>query len=716
MEKEESSKGMLVLEFKCYPTREQAEFIDRCLEVQRNVWNLGLRALCDFDEFRGYAPKTVKLLVGYPPEDLLDKKGKAQTKAGEFKKHVEDVGDLNLPCCPLPIEKRYVYIDNETKCWVNNYRDLKSDQQDQCDRILVPYCSLLDHQALQEIKKLKRYKNVTPKKDGTLPLILDHEKCVYTNAAFLNVWGWQWQKDEQGKPIVLYRKHPDWREPNRRDGEVWGDDELYPEVKRVDVYLRSTGFGQKGGITKMNDNKILKEMRSSEVHPEWIDAVIPIPTKFRAGTLKNLATSWQEYDKSRFGSNNNKRGKPRFKPRKETIETLIHPNPKTSVKPDTDKYDRLRGIPGFAKLTVDTLKVKGLTKRWRNPETGEIPLIAVFKICKRVSGYYVQLTGELPSRIKPTKSKKAVGIDPGLNALLTTDSNKKIQNPRFLRNSEKRLKRLQRKQAKKLIKRLIIWLKEPGRTVEEIREVSPHISIKDAESLLREPLHSEKDIKAIISQSACNTLKYRHYEHWQGKKQSQREAKLQQAEKRLHEQVKLSRRCLNHKISTYLVRTFGAIAIEDGVQSANLRKKAKKKLREDGSGYDRNRKQQKSGLSKSLVDAAPGQLISLIEQKSKVAGVEFKRIESKNSTKECPVCGNIVDITLEERWYRCDRCNYEEDRDCKAAIVLLQRAKFDDKYIYSENYEDAGGRRCKWNEQNKQPSKVRRKRVTGDDA
>lgn len=44
------------------------------------------------------------------------------------------------------------------------------------------------------------------------------------------------------------------------------------------------------------------------------------------------------------------------------------------------------------------------------------------------------------------------------------------------------------------------------------------------------------------------------------------------------------------------------------------------------------------------------------------------------STQICPVCGKINKLTLNDRTYKCN-CGYCEDRDKKAAICILQKAK-----------------------------------------
>ena len=50
------------------------------------------------------------------------------------------------------------------------------------------------------------------------------------------------------------------------------------------------------------------------------------------------------------------------------------------------------------------------------------------------------------------------------------------------------------------------------------------------------------------------------------------------------------------------------------------------------------------------------------------------------STKKCYLCGNKINITLDERIYHCDKCGLTEDRDVKAAKTLLYEGLSSIKY------------------------------------
>lgn len=150
-----------------------------------------------------------------------------------------------------------------------------------------------------------------------------------------------------------------------------------------------------------------------------------VPSKFVAGTLKSLADAWKEYKSG-------ERRRPRYKRYKDKIKTLINNN----AKP-TKISGKQIALPKLGKVTVKTLD-----RRWL-----ESAPISTLKIVKQPSGYYLQLTGSLPTmKLKP--SNKAVGVSLGYLYLAITDSGKVVEPPNFYRKMEKRLKRLQRQAAR----------------------------------------------------------------------------------------------------------------------------------------------------------------------------------------------------------------------------------------------------------------------------
>jgi putative transposase len=70
------------------------------------------------------------------------------------------------------------------------------------------------------------------------------------------------------------------------------------------------------------------------------------------------------------------------------------------------------------------------------------------RIIKRASGWYAQILCERTLPVVPITGP-AIGIDVGLESFATLSTGEEIENPRFFRKSEKKLKRLQRRLSRK---------------------------------------------------------------------------------------------------------------------------------------------------------------------------------------------------------------------------------------------------------------------------
>ncbi|MCW9680689.1 transposase, partial [Dolichospermum planctonicum UHCC 0167] len=64
-------------------------------------------------------------------------------------------------------------------------------------------------------------------------------------------------------------------------------------------------------------------------------------------------------------------------------------------------------------------------------------------------GYYIQFCVDAERNIDINATGQTVGLDVGLNSFYTNSQGDKIDNPRYLRKSEKSLKRLQKKVSRK---------------------------------------------------------------------------------------------------------------------------------------------------------------------------------------------------------------------------------------------------------------------------
>jgi putative transposase len=78
-----------------------------------------------------------------------------------------------------------------------------------------------------------------------------------------------------------------------------------------------------------------------------------------------------------------------------------------------------------------------------------ISAIKRVRLVKRADGYYCQFILSVEFKIETQPTGKAIGLDVGLESFYTDHEGNKVENPRFLRKREKKLKKLQRRVSKK---------------------------------------------------------------------------------------------------------------------------------------------------------------------------------------------------------------------------------------------------------------------------
>jgi len=107
-----------------------------------------------------------------------------------------------------------------------------------------------------------------------------------------------------------------------------------------------------------------------------------------------------------------------------------------------------------------------------------------------------------------------------------------------------------------------------------------------------------------------------------------------------------------HKITTWLVREYDAVFVEDlNVQSML-----------QGDGNARNKQ-----------DGAWRQFITLLEYKADLHGTHVVQVEARGTTKECASCGVETAKPVWVREHACPACGFETDRDANAAMNVLKR-------------------------------------------
>ncbi len=119
---------------------------------------------------------------------------------------------------------------------------------------------------------------------------------------------------------------------------------------------------------------------------------------------------------------------------------------------------------------------------------------------------------------------------------------------------------------------------------------------------------------------------------------------------KLHKHISNQRKDFQHKVSRNIIDNYGYIAVED-LQIKNMVKNHK--------------------LSKSISDASWGQFISFLNYKAEEAGCYLEKVNPRNTSKTCSVCGYIYkDMDLSIREWICPQCHTEHDRDVNASINI----------------------------------------------
>ena len=107
-----------------------------------------------------------------------------------------------------------------------------------------------------------------------------------------------------------------------------------------------------------------------------------------------------------------------------------------------------------------------------------------------------------------------------------------------------------------------------------------------------------------------------------------------------------------HKITTWLVKTYDAVFVED---------------------LDVARMLQGDGNARNKQDAAWRQFITLLEYKGDLYGTHVVQVPARGTTKECASCGVETAKPIWVREHSCPACRFETDRDANAAMNVLQR-------------------------------------------
>lgn len=246
-------------------------------------------------------------------------------------------------------------------------------------------------------------------------------------------------------------------------------------------------------------------------------------------------------------------------------------------------------------------------------------LIKTVTIKKDIDKWFIVFTIEsfieinVPLVPKEINKDKIVGIDVGVEKLATLSNGKIIEPPEYLRISEKKLAKYQRQLSRK---------KKYEKIVEINKKINSGIKIdKEIE---------KKKIKVNSNNREKQIIKVR----------------------KIHRKITNQRRNFSHEVSRTLVDNFDVIAFE----KLNIQNMVKN-----------------HHLAKSISDASWYQIQMFTNYKAEWADKTVIFVDPKRTSKECHICGNLEDIKLSDRTFRCSKCGLILDRDINAAINILNR-------------------------------------------
>lgn len=131
-----------------------------------------------------------------------------------------------------------------------------------------------------------------------------------------------------------------------------------------------------------------------------------------------------------------KKGYPKFKKRGHSVEY------KTSGWKLSEDRKHLTLTDGFK---IGRLKLIGS----RDLNFYQIEQIKRIRLVRRADGYYAQFCVDVDRREEIEPTQTTIGLDVGLNHFYTDSKGEVVENPRYLRKSERQLKKLQRKVSKR---------------------------------------------------------------------------------------------------------------------------------------------------------------------------------------------------------------------------------------------------------------------------
>jgi putative transposase len=112
------------------------------------------------------------------------------------------------------------------------------------------------------------------------------------------------------------------------------------------------------------------------------------------------------------------------------------------------------------------------------------------------------------------------------------------------------------------------------------------------------------------------------------------------------------------------------VVVCEELRIANMSRRPKPRQDESGASLPNGAKA-KSGLNKSILDAAWGLFVEMLRYKAEARGKQVIAVPPQYTSQRCSACGDIVKKSLSHRTHRCD-CGFVAHRHHNAALNILR--------------------------------------------
>ena len=289
------------------------------------------------------------------------------------------------------------------------------------------------------------------------------------------------------KQTFKYRVYP------TKTQEQW----LYAELrhqKQLQNYMlqmrhQMWAYGRKS-VSLYDQINHLKKLRASTSHYS------KHPQDMQAQTIKRVNAAYAHFQR-RCEDGSEKKGYPRYKRSVRSVSWSLRKKKGVRQNPvvETPSRHNLLKVPKLGEVKI----------RQHRPFIGD-PKEVTLK--KTVRGWYCFIVSEVPDTLKCVP-KSACGVDVGTHDFLTTCAGEKIPNPRFYRQAERKLIRLQRDLSRKQY-RSQRWYKAKDALAKQADRVACQRLDFIAKTVYK--LFHHKDFDAVVAEKLkpSNMVKNRH--------------------------------------------------------------------------------------------------------------------------------------------------------------------------------------------------------------